>query len=94
MTQQVSNLISVSSSAVQGLIVETIDDFDITQQSVTDTTNDGVPATSSVLASEAIGGERDLFVSLTSANGSLSLNVDDPLLPNLLIFDAGWTAMR
>ena len=91
LTQQVSNLISVSSSAVQGLIVETIDDFDITQQSVTDTTNDGVPATSSVLASEAIGGERDLFVSLTSANGSLSLNVDDPLLPNLLIFDAGFT---
>lgn len=88
---QVSNLIIITASAVEGQIVETIDNFDLTQQSVTDTANDGVPVTSVVAAPEAIGGERDLFVNLTSSNGFVALNVDDPLLPDLLIFDAGLT---
>ena len=89
--EQVSSLISVSSIAVEGQIVTTIDDFDVTAQEVQDTTNDGVPATSVAAAPEAIGGERDLYVNLTSPNGYVALNVDDPLLPNLLIFDAGFT---
>ena len=89
--EKVSSLISVSTGAVEGQIVTTIDDFDVTQQAVQDTTNDGVPVTSAELAPEAIGGERDLYVNLTSSNGYVALNVDDPLLPNLLIFDAGLT---
>ena len=88
LTQQVSNLITISSAAAEGQIVETIDDFDTTQQSVIDTVSDGLPVVASDPAPEAIGGERDLFVNLTSANGSIALNVDDPILPNLLVFEA------
>ena len=88
LAEQVSSLIAVTSQAVQGRIVETIDDFDTTQQSVLDTVSDGIPVTRSDLAPEAIGGERDLFVNLTSPNGSIALNVDDPILPDLLVFEA------
>ncbi len=86
--QQTSSLISISSTAVEGRILSTIDNFDLTTQSVEDITNDGLPVTSSVAASEAIGGERDLYVNKTSENGAVLLSVDDPLLPNLLSFDS------
>ena len=43
------------------------------------------------VSAEVIGGDRDLYVNKTSENGWVSLSVDDPLLPNLLIFDAGAT---
>ena len=86
--QSVSPLININGTAVEGQIVLVIDDFDTTQQAVSDSTNDGVPVTSSVPAPEAIGGERDLYVNKTSVNGAVNLSVDDPLLPNLLIFDS------
>jgi uncharacterized repeat protein (TIGR01451 family) len=73
---------------VEGEIVLVIDSFDETQQSVSDSTNDGVPVTSSLPASDAIGGERDLFVNKTSVDGAVELSVDDPLLPNVLTFDS------
>ena len=75
----VSPLITVSPTAVEGEIVLVIDSFDETQQSVSDSTNDGVPVTSSLPASDAIGGERDLFVNKTSVDGAVELSVDDPL---------------
>lgn len=84
----VSPLTSVGTTSVEGRIVRVIDDFDTTQQEVTDDTNDGIPVTSSVLAVEAIGGARDLYVNKTSENGAVNLSVDNPLLPNLLIFDS------
>jgi uncharacterized repeat protein (TIGR01451 family) len=87
----VSPLITISPMAVEGRIVRVIDNFDTTRQVVVDSTNDGVPVTSSIAAPEAIGGERDLFVNKTSVNGSVQLSVDDPLLPNLLIFDSAAT---
>ncbi len=87
----VSTLISIDTTAVEGRIVLVIDNFDETQQAVSDTTNDGVPVTSSIAAPEAIGGERDLYVNKTSVNGAVNLSVDDPLLPNLLIFDSAAT---
>lgn len=84
----VSPLLTIGPTDVEGQIVMVIDDFDMTQQAVSDSTNDGVPVTSSITAPEAIGGERDLYVNKTSVNGAVQLSVDDPLLPNLLIFDS------
>ncbi|WP_413432987.1 DUF11 domain-containing protein [Crateriforma spongiae] len=86
--RNVSPMITISGTDVEGRIVQVVDDFDQTQQQVVDTTNDGVPVTSSVAAPEAIGGERDLFVNKTSVNGAVQLEVDNPLLPNLLTFDS------
>ncbi len=88
LTQQVSPLIAVSATAVQGQIIDTIDGFNTASQSVSDTTNDGVPVISSIAAAQVIGGERDLFVNKTSATGSIQLSVNDPLLPDLLSFDS------
>ncbi|MEM9643598.1 MAG: DUF11 domain-containing protein [Planctomycetota bacterium] len=86
--RSVSPIITIDGTAVEGRIIRVVDDFDQTEQQVIDTTNDGVPVTSSVAAPEAIGGERDLFVNKTSVNGAVQLNVDNPLLPNLLTFDS------
>ena len=48
--RQVSPLIAIDTPAVEGRFVLVIDDFDTTQQLVNDSTNDGVPVTSSVAA--------------------------------------------
>ena len=84
----VSNLINISSTDVQGTVVTTIDSFDTTTQTVTDSTNDSVAATSFMAASEALGGERDFFVNKTSAMGSLTLSANSGLAPGLLAFDS------
>jgi len=80
-------LTTVSTTAAQGVTVRTIDTFDQTSQSVTDTTNDGTPQTSSTLAPEAIGGERDLRVNKNTATGSIALSANGPLAPGVLAFD-------
>ncbi|MCA9169200.1 MAG: DUF11 domain-containing protein, partial [Planctomycetales bacterium] len=82
-----SNVIVISASAVQGTTIRTIDTFNTTTQSITDSTNDAVAVTDSAAASEAIGGERDLFVNLTSAAGALQLSANDPLTPGVLTFN-------
>jgi len=86
--QTVSPLTTLSSDAVAGTIVTDIDTFNQTTQQVSDTTNDGIPVTSSVSAPEVIGGERDLFVNLTSSTGAIQLSVNDTTLglPGLLVF--------
>ncbi len=86
--QQVSPLIPINATSVQGQIIDTIDGFNTASQTVSDTTNDGVPVVSSVAAPQVIGGERDLFVNKTSATGSIQLSVNDALLPDLLSFDS------
>ncbi|MDB4694902.1 hypothetical protein OAF47_00375 [bacterium] len=86
--QSVSALATFSADAAAGTIVTAIDTFDQTTQQVTDTTNDGVPVVSSMQAPEVIGGERDLFVNLTSNTGAIQLSVNDTTLglPGLLVF--------
>lgn len=86
--QSVSPLTTFSADAAAGTIVTDIDTFNQTTQQVTDTTNDGVPVVSSVQAPEVIGGERDLFVNLTSNTGAIQLSVNDTTLglPGLLVF--------
>ena len=91
LTESVSPLIIVDANDVQGQQLVPIDTFDGNVHSVEDTTNDGVPVAVAQAASEAIGGERDLFVNKTSVNGSIALSVNDPLLPNTLTFDSNQT---
>jgi len=90
LSQRVSPLINIDATDVQGRQVRTIDSFDAGTQLVFDDTNDGVPVTSTVLASttEVIGGERDLLVNKTSVNGRIQLSVNDPLLPGFFSFDS------
>ncbi len=82
-----SNLITITATDAQGVAVLTVDTFATTTQSVTDSTNDGTPVTSSIAATEAVGGERDMFVNLTSAGGSISLRASD-LGQQRLAFDS------
>ena len=86
--QSVSPLATFNADDAAGTIVTTIDTFNQTTQQVTDTTNDGVPVVASVQAPEVIGGERDLYVNLTSNTGAINLSVNDTTLglPGLLVF--------
>ncbi|MBC8354889.1 MAG: DUF11 domain-containing protein [Planctomycetes bacterium] len=77
----------ISATDVQGTVIRTIDTFNSTTHSVSDTTNDAVPVTDVATATEAIGGERDLRVNLTSAVGALQLSSNDPLTPGVLTFN-------
>ena len=87
-TQTVQTVV-VSANDAAGVAQTTIDTFDTTAQIVTGSTT-GVPVSSALAASEAIGGERDLFVNLTSASGSIELNVDTSTA-NVLEFIASTT---
>ena len=82
-----SNLIVISATDVQGTTIRTIDTFDVTTHSVLDATSDGVPVTDVAAASEAIGGERDLLVSLISPAGALELSANAVLTPGVLTFN-------
>ncbi|MCR9296740.1 MAG: DUF11 domain-containing protein, partial [bacterium] len=86
----VSPLLSLSADDVAGMIVTAIDTFNQTSQRVSDNTNDGIPVTSSIPAPEVIGGERDMYVNLTSATGAVQLSANDLDLglPGLLLFDS------
>ena len=53
-----------------------IDAFDITSQLITASRAGGTTAAASAAALEAIGGERDLYAQLTSADGSLTLDAN------------------
>jgi uncharacterized repeat protein (TIGR01451 family) len=78
-----SNLITLTPTNAMGATVLAIDSFNVTTQSVTDSTSDATPVTSAVAATEATGNERDLFVNLTSAGGSISLRANDLGQPRL-----------
>ena len=82
-----SNLITITATDARGTTAQPIDTFDTTTQSVTDSTNDATAVPSALAAPESEGGERDLFVNLTSATGSISLRAND-LAPGLLAFDS------
>ncbi|WP_430451466.1 DUF11 domain-containing protein [Rhodopirellula europaea] len=89
--QQISPLITVTSTQVAGQSFQTIDSFQTTQ-SVEDTITDGTPVTSTQAAAEAIGGSRDLIVDKTQGGtgdiGTVAIGVNQAVSPNLLSFDA------
>ena len=91
LTQEVSPLITISALAAEGQVQTVIDSYDGAPQSVSDITTDGMAVSSFQAAPEAIGGERDLIVNRTSVNGEVSLNVNNPVLPNVLAFDSNST---
>ncbi len=90
--EAVSSLISFDATDVMGVPVDTIDSFDTTTQSATASSMGSTTDASSVSAPEAIGGERDLFVELTTPTGQLVLDVNG-LTPGLLEFQASSTAL-
>ena len=87
-----ASVIVISATAVQGTVTSTIDTFNATAQSVTDAANDGIPVTDVAAAAEAIGGERDLSVNLTSSIGAIQLQANNPISPGVLRVDTGGAA--
>lgn len=79
---------TIAAHGVSGLLV---DSFANTVQSATVSSTSNRTDSSTSLASEAIGGERDLFVDLTSRTGALSLNAN-AFGESLLEFTASATA--
>jgi uncharacterized repeat protein (TIGR01451 family) len=77
--------ITVSAGQILGSTPTLIDSFDLTAQNITST--GGVAANSSVTATEAIGGERDLFIQ-SNVGGSISAKADSPSSTNFLAFGA------
>ncbi len=87
-TQRVQTVI-VTNTDLAGVGLTTIDTFDTTAQSVSASFGSVLttPTFSSLAATEAIGGERDLFVDATA--GTISMQVDTPSTTNYLAFDVG-----
>lgn len=85
-TQRVQTVI-VTSTDIAGVGLTTIDTFDTTAQSVTASFGGTNPDFNATAATEAIGGERDLFVNATS--GTISMQSDTPSTTNYLAFDVG-----
>lgn len=88
LNQQVSPLIVVTAAQAEGVLIRTIDSFDSTTHSVSDSTNDGVREQSSIVDAQTLGGERDIFVNKTSVNGLVQISVNNPLQPGILSFDS------
>lgn len=85
-----SELITITAEDADGQLLTVIDTFNAGTQSAVDTTNDGVPVTSSVggPASEIIGGSRDILVNKLSQAGRVEISVHDPNLPGVISFDS------
>ncbi len=77
----------VTGSALQGTPGTTIDSFSSTSQYVSGSLHGGTTGTSSQWAPEAIGGNRNLYVQLTTAGGAVSLGANSDW-PGLLDFGA------
>ncbi|TWT53953.1 Large cysteine-rich periplasmic protein omcB precursor [Rubripirellula amarantea] len=87
--RQVSPRLSVSSDDVLGQVRRTIDSFDVTTQSVSDDTDTNpVVAIAVAPTTEVIGGERELIVNKTSADGILEADVNNAALPGRYAFSA------
>lgn len=79
--------VTITASAAAGTAGRTVDTF-TTSQSVTGTVV-GTPVTSAVVATEAIGGQREMFVNL-SAGASINL-ISNASTPNILEFNTSPT---
>lgn len=84
--EKTSPTIAITTDDVTGVLSTQIDSFDTTAQLVSDDTLDGQPVFSQILASEAIGGQRDLIVNNTSTSGVVQLSVDRDL--DTIAFDS------
>ena len=71
-----ATLVTVTSNHVHGATATVIDTYDVTAQAVTASPPAPNSASSTVAASEALGGERDVFVTLSSGDGSVSVTID------------------
>ena len=83
--------VSINSSQAGGVIGQSIDSFNSTDQAAIASGSSGTVATSTIAAPEAIGGERDLFVQLTSTATAISIDVA-AATQQLLEFSASATA--
>lgn len=86
-TSQRVQTIVVTPTQVNGTVISTIDTFDTTAQDVESPSSGSPPAFSAVAATEALGGERDMFVDASS--GTISMQADTPSTTNFLAFDVG-----
>ena len=68
-------LVTITSEHVSGTTVQTIDSFDVTEQSVS-ANSMTTTASSSLPASEVIGGERDVLVTFVSGSGEVQVLID------------------
>jgi large repetitive protein len=91
LSNRVSALISISAEDAMGLEIAVLDSFAVTAQTVTASSDDSTTDSSSVLATEALGGARDLFIELTSDVGVVSLDVDG-IAPGRLEFQSSAVA--
>lgn len=85
-TQRVQTVI-VTSTDIAGVGLTPIDTFDTTAQTVTASFGGTNPDFNATAATEAIGGERDMFVNATA--GTISMQSDTPSTTNYLAFDVG-----
>ncbi|MCA9193873.1 MAG: DUF11 domain-containing protein [Planctomycetales bacterium] len=86
-TVQPVSISAVEAAGTAGATV--IDDFNTTNQEVdTSVTN---PNSSALAASEALGGERDLYVELTSGSGAVTLKANPLTSPGVLEFNSSPT---
>jgi len=83
--------VTITASDLQGVLGASIDSFDVTAQSITASRHNGETAASTMAASEAIGGRRDLYARLTSASGALSLGANASI-PGVLDFSSASTS--
>ena len=83
--------VTINSSQASGVTGQSIDSFNSTNQNATATGSSGTIGQSAIAAAEVIGGERDLFVQLTSTATGISLDVPASAL-QLLEFSASATA--
>ena len=85
-SQRVQTLV-VTSTDVAGIALTTIDTFNTTAQTVTASFGVTNPDFNTSVASESIGGERDMFANATA--GTISMQSDTPSTTNFLAFDVG-----
>ncbi|MBM4001093.1 MAG: DUF11 domain-containing protein [Planctomycetes bacterium] len=89
--EDVSALITISSAQAAGTAGSNIDTFNTTSQAVTALFPALTTDSDASVAPESVGGERDLYVELTSASGTLTLDVNG-ITTSILEFQASATA--
>jgi large repetitive protein len=92
LANRTSPLITITAEDAAGTEVTILDSFEETAQSVAVSSAGSLVEGSSVMASEAIGGARDLFLELTSDTGTLDLDVNG-FAPGRIEFQSSPTAL-
>jgi EF hand len=88
-TPPAAQLVTVTATNVAGTTVQTVDTYSTTAQALQATSTVGsTTAFNGVVATEAIGGQRDIFIEHTGGTGNLNIDVDLGN-SNLLTFASG-----